>query len=219
MKTTLLTTLVAASLMLSGLALAQSPKAPKAAKATNPTKVTAPAAQPTKFTPPPGPVGPPPQAPIQLAGMKIQSPAFREGDVLPLESGCKGRNISPNIEILDVPKTAKSVALILNDPDAPKGTFTHWMVYDLPLTNLRLDEALPRDNTLIAGGKQGRNDFKSIGYDGPCPPEGFHRYEFAAYALDKMLDLPPGATRAQLEQAMKGHVLSRASLMGRYSRD
>jgi Raf kinase inhibitor-like YbhB/YbcL family protein len=210
MKTTLLTLLLAASLALSGLAQAQTPKPPKPPK---------PPTRPAKPTLAPPLEAPLPEVPTSLLGMKVSSAAFKEGEVIPKDFGCLGRNVSPALTILDVPANTKSVALLLNDPDARGGSFAHWLVYDLPVKEMVLAEAQPKTNNLPKGGTQGRNDFKNIGYDGPCPPEGYHRYEFTAYALDSLLGLPAGATRAELEKAMKGHVLKRATLMGRYSKD
>ena len=111
------------------------------------------------------------------------------------------------------------MALIADDPDAPGGTWVHWVIYDLPANAQELPEGVPPDRELANGARQGHNDFRKIGYGGPCPPRGpAHRYFFKLYALDTKLNLQPGATKAELERAIKGHVLAEAQQMGRYQR-
>ncbi|HTL67339.1 MAG TPA: YbhB/YbcL family Raf kinase inhibitor-like protein [Lacunisphaera sp.] len=144
--------------------------------------------------------------------MKISSPAFAPGDVMPDRFSQYGENISPPLEFVDVPPNAESLALIIDDPDAPKGTFTHWVAYNLDPAASRLAE-----NHLPRGLGQGRNDAGQVGYAGPKPPDGEHRYFFHLYALADRLDLPDGVSRSEVEAAMKGKVLAQASLIGRYA--
>ncbi len=144
--------------------------------------------------------------------MKLTSSAFREGESIPSKFTCDGGNTSPPLEISDVPSGAKSVVLIADDPDAPGGLFTHWLVWNiLPQTNSIAEGSAPR-------GMQGRNDFGKSGYGAPCPPSGMHRYYFRVFALDRELDLRSGAKRSQLDAAMKGHIIAQGELIGRYAR-
>jgi len=146
------------------------------------------------------------------AKMKITSSAFQEGAEIPSKFTCDGADTSPPLQIADIPSEAKSLALIVDDPDAPSGLFTHWLVWNIP----------PQTGSVREGsapkGAQGANDFGKSGYGGPCPPSGTHRYYFKVFALDRELDLPFGAKRGQLDAAMKGHVVAQGELMGRYSR-
>jgi Raf kinase inhibitor-like YbhB/YbcL family protein len=151
--------------------------------------------------------------------MTITSPAFELGRPIPAKYTCEGEDVSPPLQWRDVPADAKSLSLICDDPDAPVGTWVHWVVYDLPLTTGELTEKVPMSQTLPDGAKQGRNDFKRVGYGGPCPPPGKpHRYYFKLYALDTQLGLKPGATKRELLQTMEGHILAEAQLMGTYQR-
>jgi len=153
--------------------------------------------------------------------MRLESPAFKEGGVIPSKYTCKGPDLSPPLRWSGLPSKTKSLVLIMDDPDAPGGTFTHWVVYDIPPTMGGLQENFPKVGE-FKGIKQGTNDFGSVGYGGPCPPKkhGFHRYFFKLYAVDiESLNLPPGAPREEVERRMKGHVLGEASLMGRYKID
>jgi len=150
--------------------------------------------------------------------LEVVSPAFAAGGMIPRKHTCDGEDVSPEISWSGVPAGTRSFALICDDPDAPSGTWVHWVVFNLPAAVSRLPEALPAEPALPSGGRQGKNDFRRIGYGGPCPPSGTHRYVFKVYALDRLLDLEPGATKAQVEAAMKGHVLAEGSLMGRYRR-
>jgi Raf kinase inhibitor-like YbhB/YbcL family protein len=143
-------------------------------------------------------------------GMEILSPEFQSNGFIPKKFTCQGEDVSPALIIKDIPKEAKSLALIVDDPDAPRGTWVHWVVFDLPLIN-RIEE----NSTL---GKQGRNDSGRNDYAGPCPPSGTHRYFFKIYALDKMLNLSEGITKQKLEKAMEGHILKQAELMGLYKK-
>ena len=146
------------------------------------------------------------------AKMKITSSAFQEGANIPSKFTCDGADTSPPLQIADVPSGAKRLALIVDDPDAPSGLFTHWMVWNIsPQTGTVGEGSTPK-------GIDGTNDFGKSGYGGPCPPSGTHRYYFKIFALDRELDLPSGAKRGQLDGAMKGHVIGQGELMGRYSR-
>jgi len=152
------------------------------------------------------------------SGMKLTSTAFKEGEAIPRAYTCDGANVSPSLEWGGVPKNAKTLAIICDDPDARASTWVHWVLYELPANNIGLVENVPLTENLKAGGFQGQNDFGKIGYDGPCPPSGTHRYFFKLYALDAALDLKPGATKAELEKAMEGHIVGQAQLMGTYRR-
>ena len=148
----------------------------------------------------------------------ITSTAFEEGGMIPQPYTCDGKDVSPPLKWSGVPDSAKSLALICDDPDAPMGTWVHWVLYNLPANLKELPEAMPADKTLKNGAKHGKNDFHKFGYGGPCPPGGTHRYFFKLYALDTMLDLEPGATKAELLQAMEGHIVAQGQLMGKYKR-
>ena len=150
--------------------------------------------------------------------MKLTSTAFEEGGMIPAEYTCDGQNISPPLAWSGVPDGAKTLALIADDPDAPRGTWVHWVVYQIPPTEKGLPENVPARPTLDNGARQGTNDFKKTAYGGPCPPSGTHRYFFKLYALDADLNLPPGATKDQLLKAMDTHTLAEGQLMGRYKR-
>lgn len=150
--------------------------------------------------------------------MKITSSAFSEGGGIPSKYTCDGQDISPPLEWKDAPGDTKSFALISDDPDAPGGTWVHWVAFNIPPTAAKLEESIKQDREFANGMKQGSNDWPKIGYGGPCPPSGTHRYYFKLYALDAMLDIKPGATKEQLLKAMKGHVLAEARLMGKYKR-
>ncbi|RLJ70797.1 PBP family phospholipid-binding protein [Hydrogenivirga caldilitoris] len=153
--------------------------------------------------------------------MKLESTAFKEGEVIPVKYTCEGIDVSPPITWSGAPAGTRSFVLIMDDPDAPIGTFTHWVVYDIPSDVGGFAEDLPKVKE-IEGIKQGLNDFGYIGYGGPCPPKGhgYHRYFFKLFALDiDNVGLPPGASRQQVEERMKGHILGEASFMGRYKRD
>ncbi len=152
------------------------------------------------------------------AELKVTSAAFNEGQPIPRQYTCDGVNVSPPLEWSGVPKTAKSIAIIADDPDAPSGTFVHWVVYDMPAENIGMVENLPADEQLKAGGFQGTNDFGKIGYGGPCPPSGTHRYFFKVYALDNFLPLKVASTKAQVEKAMEGHIVAQGQLLGTYQR-
>jgi Raf kinase inhibitor-like YbhB/YbcL family protein len=149
--------------------------------------------------------------------MKIESTAFSDGGLIPKIYTCDGRDVSPPLSWTGLPDGSRTLALICDDPDAPGKTWVHWVLYDLPVTVEGLPEGVPPRKDAL-GGVQGTNDFRKLGYGGPCPPSGTHRYFFKLYALDSALRLTAGATKAQLERAMEGQVLAQASLMGRYAR-
>ena len=148
--------------------------------------------------------------------IKLTSAAFKEGESIPRQYTCDGVNVSPPLEWSGVPKSAKTLAIIADDPDAPSGTWVHWVIYNLPAENIGMVENLPATENLKAGGFQGKNDFGKIGYGGPCPPSGTHRYFFKIYALDNELPLKAGATKAEVEKAMEGHLVAQGQLMGTY---
>ena len=150
--------------------------------------------------------------------LTLTSAAFAEGAAIPSTYTCDGEDVSPPLSWTAAPDGTKSLALINDDPDAPGKTWVHWVVYNLPTSLRQLPEALPTDPELPDGTRQGLTDFGRVGYGGPCPPSGTHRYFFKLYALDAVLSLPPRATKQQVETAMKGHVLAQAQLMGTYRR-
>ena len=152
-------------------------------------------------------------------GFSLRAEAFNPGGDIPRKFSCQGSDASPALVWTDPPAGTQSLVLIADDPDAPAGTWVHWVLYDLPPNARRLGEALPPTAELAGGGRQGANDFGKTGYGGPCPPPGKpHRYFFKLYALDTRLNLKAGATKPDVEQAMKGHVLAKAEVMGRYRR-
>ncbi len=148
-----------------------------------------------------------------MATLAITSPAFKSGELIPSKFTCDGADVSPTLAIGNVPPEAKSLALIVDDPDAPGGMWVHWVVWNIdPATKEIAEGGVP------AGAQLGRNDFRQTPYGGPCPPSGTHRYFFKLYALDTKLDLGAGTNKAGLEKAMKGHILTQAELMGKYKR-
>ena len=150
---------------------------------------------------------------------EMSSSAFQEGKSIPQQYTGDGRNISPPLRWGDPPAGTRSLALICEDPDAPRGTFTHWVVFNLPAESRELAEGVPGEETLPNGTTQGTNDFGKVGYGGPKPPPGKpHHYFFKLYALDQPVELRPGATKAQLLAAVKGHVLGEAQVMGTFAR-
>ena len=151
--------------------------------------------------------------------LKVESLAFSPGGDIPRQHTCDGPDLSPPLRWSEPPAGTQSLALICDDPDAPAGTWVHWVLYRIPASARGLPEGVPKRETLADGSRQGRNDFGKVGYGGPCPPRGpKHRYFFKLYALDTVLDLPPGATKAELLKAMEGHILAQGELMGRYGR-
>lgn len=151
--------------------------------------------------------------------MKLTSSAFEEGQPIPVKFTGDGENISPPLQWSDPPKKTKSFAVICDDPDAPKKIWVHWVLFNIPAEQTELPEGVAKTGTLPDGAKQGKNDFGKLGYGGPAPPPGKpHRYFFKLYALKEMIDLPAGATKAQLEEAMRTHTLNQTSLLGTYVR-
>ncbi|TAJ11324.1 YbhB/YbcL family Raf kinase inhibitor-like protein [Marinilabiliaceae bacterium JC017] len=148
--------------------------------------------------------------------MKLTSPVFDEGGLIPEKYTCDGIDVSPSLKWSSMPVGTKTIAIICDDPDAPMGTWVHWVIYNLPATTDVLPEEVPAVKILPNGAMQGKNDFGKIGYGGPCPPSGTHRYYFKIYALDDELMVEAGITKSQLEKAMQGHILSEGQLMGRY---
>jgi hypothetical protein len=160
-----------------------------------------------------------PKITTEPTSISLTSPAFGPGEPIPKEYTADGRNTSPPLLWDEVPAGTKSLALICEDPDAPSGTFTHWVAYNLPADTRQLGEGVPAKKTLPDGTAQGTNDFNKPGYGGPSPPPGRpHRYFFRLFALDAPLDLPAGATRRELTTAMEGHVLGTGELVGGYGR-
>jgi Raf kinase inhibitor-like YbhB/YbcL family protein len=154
----------------------------------------------------------------EIAQIDVTSPAFEDGGVIPQRYTCEGAGISPPLNWGPVPDGTQSITLIVDDPDAPSGTFVHWVLYDLPADVQGLPENLPGAKTFPVGGEQGVNSSDVLGYRGPCPPSGTHRYFFKVYALDIKTNLPPGETKERLLEVMAGHVLAQGQLMGRYRR-
>jgi Raf kinase inhibitor-like YbhB/YbcL family protein len=154
-----------------------------------------------------------------VMNISITSTAFTDGRPIPDKFTCAGPNVSPPLQWANAPAGVKSFALIADDPDAPMGTWVHWVLYNLPPATMALAEDLPPSPELPDGSKQGVNDFRQPGYGGPCPPPGKpHRYFFKIYALDTALNLKSGATKKELLKAMDGHVLAEGRLMGTYQR-
>jgi len=151
--------------------------------------------------------------------LELKTTAFAPGGAIPKKFTCDGPDVSPALTWTEPPSGTQSFALVMDDPDAPVGTWVHWVLYDLPAGARELAENVPKSEELAGGARQGRNDFRKTGYGGPCPPPGpAHRYFFKLYALDSKLNLKAGATKADVEKAMKGHILAQAELMGRYGR-
>jgi hypothetical protein len=152
--------------------------------------------------------------------IEITSPVFKDGEMIPAKYTCDGENVSPPLEWGACPDGTMSLALICDDPDAPSGDFVHWVVYNIPADKREFPEAMPAGAVLEDGSKQGRTDFGTPGYGGPCPPPGIHRYYFKLYALDIMVDIYPGAaTKQALLKAMEWHIIALGQLMGRYKRN
>lgn len=151
--------------------------------------------------------------------MEISSPAFRDGDRIPVNQTADGTNLSPELRWTGAPQNTRSFALICEDPDAPRGTWTHWVLFNIPADKTTYAEGVTAEKELPDGARQGKNDFGKVGYGGPDPPQGKpHRYYFKLYALDTKLDLPAGASKDQVRDAMKGHILAEGQLMGQYGR-
>jgi Raf kinase inhibitor-like YbhB/YbcL family protein len=154
-----------------------------------------------------------------MTTITLESKAFYHMQPIPARYTCDGEDISPPLAWKNVPPAAKSLVLISDDPDAPAGTWVHWVAYDLLPSIDSLSEKIPQSDTIAGSGKQGKNDFHRLGYGGPCPPGGTHRYFFKIYALDIILNLPAGKTKRDIEKAMKGHILAQGELIGTYTRE
>lgn len=150
--------------------------------------------------------------------MKLQSPVILEGDRIPRRYTCDGENVSPPLQWREVPAGTRALALIVDDPDAPARVWVHWVLYDIPPDLGALDEGQSDAQTLGNGAVQGLNDFERLGYGGPCPPRGSHRYRFTLYALDAPLALSPGATKDEVLEALKPHLLAEDRLTAVYDR-
>jgi Raf kinase inhibitor-like YbhB/YbcL family protein len=151
--------------------------------------------------------------------MRLTSSAIRAGQAIPAIHSCDGEDRSPDLAWSEIPVQTRSFALVVDDPDAPRGTWVHWVLFNLPADAIELSAGVPRAPELPSGARQGVNDSGDIGYGGPCPPAGApHRYFFRLYALDCTLNLPPGVNRSDLDAAMTGHILADATLMGTYQR-
>jgi Raf kinase inhibitor-like YbhB/YbcL family protein len=153
------------------------------------------------------------EADPKLPSFAVTSTAYTQGGDIPTPYTCEDKNVSPPVAWTGLPAATKSVALVMDDPDAPAGTWVHWVVYDLPASG-----GLPEAAALPGGARDGRNDFGNTGYGGPCPPSGKHRYYLKVYALDSVLPDLATPTKAQLEKAMAGHILARGELMGKYQK-
>lgn len=149
---------------------------------------------------------------MEVNTMKVESPDFKDGTSIPADFTCDGFNMNPNLILKEVPKEAKSIAIIMDDPDAPSGTFVHWLAWNISPAMIRIS-AGERLKAI-----QGKNDFGKLKYGGPCPPSGTHRYFFKLYALDTFIGLKEGSTKQELENAMKDHILAEAKIMGTYKR-
>jgi len=200
-------------------------EAPRTAVPETATPEPAPhTAVPDTATPEPTPVAPTltprasPGEEEQTMPFELASPAFAHETLIPIKYTCDGEDISPPLEWSEPPQGVQSFALICDDPDAPVGTWVHWVLYNLPADVRALPEALPPDPRLPDGSQHGENSWRRLGYGGPCPPGGTHRYYFRLYALDTLLDLEAGVGKEQLLKAMEGHILAQTELMGRYAR-
>ncbi len=157
-----------------------------------------------------------PEIPKGVPTMQLTSTAFKEGEAIPDVHAHENKNLSPPLKWTDVPAGVKSLALICDDPDAPRGTWVHWVLFNIPPDTRELPSS-PAGKIDVPGAIQGKNDFKKLGYGGPAPPSGTHRYYFKLYALDKVLDLKEGATKDELVKAMKDHIVAQGQLMGTFS--
>lgn len=154
----------------------------------------------------------------ETGGLTLTSPAFAEGEMIPRAFTCDGEDRSPALDWSGVPSGTAALALICDDPDAPNGDWVHWVVYDLPAEARGLPEGVEPVERPAQGGVHGQNSWGRLGYGGPCPPSGTHRYFFKLVALDAPLALGPGADKAEVLKAMEGHVVAEARLLGRYRR-
>lgn len=151
--------------------------------------------------------------------IQVTSTAFKNMEPIPSDYTCDGRNVSPPLAWSGAPPATKSFVLIVDDPDAPGGVWTHWVVFNLLADTSELAEGMDKSQYIAGNAKQGLNDFKHLGYGGPCPPGGKpHRYVFKLFALDAMLDLKPGSSKKQVEAAMANHIVAQGQLVGTYQR-
>jgi Raf kinase inhibitor-like YbhB/YbcL family protein len=151
--------------------------------------------------------------------LTLTSSAFRDGEPIPVIHSCDGEDLSPQLAWTGAPVETRTFALICDDPDAPRGTWVHWLISNLGADTVELGQGVPPRPQLPSGARQGLNDGGDLGYAGPCPPPGApHRYFFRLYSLDTALNLPPGVNRSDLEAAMRGHILARGTIMGTYQR-
>ncbi|MEM9213653.1 MAG: YbhB/YbcL family Raf kinase inhibitor-like protein [Cyanobacteria bacterium P01_F01_bin.150] len=156
--------------------------------------------------------------PPSAATLTIASPAFATDREIPIEYTCDGANISPALTWDNVPESAQSLVFWMEDPDAPRGTFTHWLVYDMPATRRDLPKDISPSDVLPQGGTQGKNSFRNLGYGGPCPPKGTHRYAFKLYALNQPTELPPNASIVEVAQRMNGNIVGFGEFTVPYTR-
>ncbi|HVW99557.1 MAG TPA: YbhB/YbcL family Raf kinase inhibitor-like protein [Candidatus Babeliaceae bacterium] len=154
------------------------------------------------------------------AKFSLHSPAFAQSGYIPRIYTCdhNHQDVSPELEWQDIPNGTQSLALIVDDPDAPNGVYTHWIIFNIPANSNHIARGVPATATLTDGSRQGTNSANKIGYTSPCPPTGTHHYHFKLYALDTLLDLEPGITKQQLETALQGHIIDNAELIGLYRR-
>lgn len=148
---------------------------------------------------------------VNISRMKLTSPTFSHGETIPKKYTCNGEDVNPTLNISETPQEAMSLVLIIDDPDAPNGTWSHWTVWDIPTSTKVIEE-----NSVPTGAIVGENDFKQSLYRGPCPPRGTHRYFFKLYALDTIINLPQSSTLSELQNAMKNHIIEEAELEGIY---
>lgn len=153
------------------------------------------------------------QKPPQKEGNMKLTTVFEDNENIPSQYTCDGQDLAPELDVLEVPSDAKELVLIVDDPDAPMGTWVHWVLYNIPANTLKIDE-----KNLPQGTKQGMTDFGRVGWGGPCPPSGTHRYFFKLYAIDKVLELPNRARKTEVENAIKDHIIEEAQIIGLYNR-
>ena len=154
----------------------------------------------------------------EAMSIELTSSAFSQGKAIPKKYSCKGDDVSPALAWGEPPAGTKSFALIMDDPDAPLGTWVHWVLFNIPASTRELPEAFPSDAALPDGSVSGTSSFNKTGYGGPCPPSGTHRYFFKLYALDETLAISAGANKGELEKAMTGHILAKGELMGTFTK-
>lgn len=155
----------------------------------------------------------------RMVTIELKSPAFKEGEMIPVKYTCDDADVSPALSWSEPPEATRELVLICDDPDAPIGTWDHWVLYGLPADTAGLPEGVPKTKEIESGGVHGKNSWGNLGYGGPCPPKGSaHRYFFRLYAIDTKLDLKPGASKKEVLNAIEGHILAKGELMGKYAR-